>query len=150
MNKKHTIGYSATAVIALLVGTGIGSSSGETPEPTSAAATPTTTVTAPGQTATVPGPTVTVTATSVKTVTSTPKVAVAMDGDGTYEVGVDVKPGTYVSAKPDDTCYWARLKGTGGLGDIIANNLSQGRSVVTIKKSDKFFETTGCQPWTKR
>lgn len=151
MNKKHVIGYGATALVALMIGTGIGSSSGDSTAPASASATPTSTVTAPGSTATVAGPTVTVTATSEKTVTSAPKVAVAMEGDGTYEVGVDVKPGTYVSNKPQLNCYWARLKGSGGsFGDIIANNNTSGRSVVTIKKTDKFFETSGCEPWTKR
>ena len=154
MNKKHVIGYSTTAVIALLVGTGIGSSSGDATGDTASAAassTPATTVTLPGAAATVPGPTVTVTASTVKTVTSAPKVAVAMEGDGIYEVGVDVKPGTYVSAKPELNCYWARLKGSGGsFSDIIANNNTSGRSLVTIKKTDKFFETSGCEPWTKR
>lgn len=149
MNKKHVIGYGATALVALMIGTGVGSSSGDATEPASAGPAPT--VTAAGATATVPGPTVTVTATSEKTVTSAPKVAVAMEGDGTYEVGVDVKPGTYVSAAPDENCYWARLKGSGGsLDDILANNNTSGRSVVTIKKTDKFFETSGCEPWTKR
>lgn len=151
MNKKHVIGYGATALVALMIGTGIGGSSDDTTQPASASSSPAATVTAPGATATVPGPTVTVTATSEKTVMSTPKVAVAMEGDGTYEVGVDVKPGTYVSGKPELNCYWARLKGSGGsLSDIIANNNTSGRSLVTIKKTDKFFETSGCAPWTKR
>jgi hypothetical protein len=148
VNKKHALGYGATALVALVVGTGIGGSSGEGDAQTTASSTPATTVTVAGS---VPGPTVTVTASSVKTVTSAPRVAVAMEGDGTYEVGVDVKPGTYVSAKPDSgTCYWARLKGTDGIGGIIDNDLSSGRTVVTIKKSDKFFETKGCSDWTKR
>jgi hypothetical protein len=133
-----------------MIGAGIGSSSSDTTGDTASAAgssTPATTVTLPGATATVPGPTVTVTTSSVKTVTSAPKVDVAMEGDGTYEVGVDVKPGTYVSSKPELNCYWARLKGSGGgFGDIIANNNTSGRSVVTIKKTDKFFETSGCEP----
>jgi ABC-type Fe3+-hydroxamate transport system substrate-binding protein len=149
VNKKHVIGYGTTALIALLVGTGIGSSSGQaTDQQSTTSATPAATVTVAGS---VPGPTVTVTAGSVKTVTSEPQVGVAMEGDGTYEVGVDVRPGTYVSSKPDSgTCYWARLKGTDGIGGIIDNDLSSGRTVVTIKKSDKFFETKGCSDWTKR
>jgi hypothetical protein len=149
VNKKHVLGYGATALIALLVGTGIGGSSGDAGDSTAAAsATPAPTVTVAGS---IPGPTVTVTASTVKTVTSAPKVAVAMEGDGTYEVGVDVKPGTYVSSKPDSgNCYWARTKGSDGIIGIIANNNSSGRSVVTIKKTDKFFESSGCNPWTKR
>lgn len=152
MNKKHLIGYSTTAVMALLIGSGIGSAGGANDDTSTTASTsgPTVTVTAPGAAGT-PAPTVTVTATTQKTVTSTPKVAIAMEGDGTYQVGVDVKPGTYVSSKPDSgTCYWARLKGSDGIGGIIDNDLSSGRTVVTIKKTDKFFETKGCNAWTKR
>ena len=73
-----------------------------------------------------------------------------MPGDGTYEVGVDVKPGTYVSKAPDSNCYWARTTGGDGIGDIIANGNSAGQVVVTIKSGDKFFESNGCSDWTKR
>jgi hypothetical protein len=72
--------------------------------------------------------------------------------DGTYEVGVDIEPGKYKSSGTTGYgCYYARLKANdGSLGDIIQNNNSQGPSVVTIKESDGYFETTGCAPWVKQ
>ncbi len=72
-------------------------------------------------------------------------------GDGTYQVGKDIKPGTYVSSAPvSGNCYWARLSGSNGLDSIIDNNNSSGQSLVTIQPSDKFFETNGCNTWKRR
>lgn len=163
MRIKNLIGYPVTGVAALLIGIAIGSAGGGTTTADASHPAPTVTVTAtaPGKTRTivkkVPGPTVTVTAKAkpqpVKTlkVTVPPKPKAAIPGDGTYEVGKDVKPGTYVSSTPDSgNCYWARLSGTDGFDDIIANNNSSGQSLVTIKSSDKFFQTNGCNTWTLR
>lgn len=110
---------------------------------------------APGSTATVTAPVVTKTVTiqaPAKTVMAPrPAPAVVMSGDGTYEVGVDVQPGTYVSKTPDSgNCYWARMTGGDGIDNIIDNSNSSGNSLVTIKKGDKFFESNGCSDWTKR
>ena len=160
MNKKHIAGYIATAVVALGIGAAGSSGSAEGTTPQSAAPTVTVTATNPDsaaaapavtQTIEVPGPTVEVPG-PVKTVTvGPPPPAVAMDGDGTYEVGVDVKPGKFVSSKPDSgNCYWARLSGSDGLDSIIDNGNSSGQVVVTIKKSDKFFESNGCNSWSRR
>lgn len=152
MNKKHLIGYPVTALIALGIGTsGGGDEAGATDTP-SPRVTATRTVTGP----TVPGPTVTTTATVTTgptvTVTAEPAPpAAAMAGDGTYEVGVDVKPGTYVATAPSSgNCYWARLSGSDGLDNIIDNDNTSGQTVITIKKSDKFFESSGCSDWTRR
>ena len=158
MNKKHLIGYGATALVAIGIGAASGSS-GATPTPVAAA--PTVTMTAPPVTVDVPASpaTVTVAAPTVtqtvqappKTVTAPPLApAVAMPGDGTFQVGVDVQPGTYVSKAPDQNCYWARLTGGDGIGSIIDNGNSSGQVVVTIRKSDKFFESNGCSDWTRR
>ena len=69
--------------------------------------------------------------------------------DGTWIVGVDLKPGTYRS-DPDDSCYWARLRDfEGDLDSIIANDLPSGRAIVTISKSDKGFHTSGCGTWNR-
>jgi hypothetical protein len=70
-------------------------------------------------------------------------------GDGTYIVGQDIKPGRY-RASGGETCYWARLKDTeGGIDSIIANNISPGQSVVTIKPTDAAFQTSGCGTFTR-
>jgi hypothetical protein len=103
--------------------------------------------------------TVTVTVTPKATIpppkpkpTVAPKPApVTIGGDGTFLVGSDVAAGRYKSGAPDSgNCYWARLSGTGdSFNDIIANNNSAGPSVVTIRKTDAAFETSGCNEWTK-
>lgn len=110
---RHIIGYSATAVLALIIGGGLGNAA-VAEKPAEVITTiktvdvpgPATTVTSPPITVTVkvPGPTIT------KTITVTepaPAPATAMAGEGTYEVGVDVQPGTYISTptdpKPKDT-----------------------------------------------
>lgn len=104
--------------------------------------------------------TVTVTAAAApvpaETVTVTPapeRANSAVTDDGIYQVGVDIKPGTYVAKgpfSPDTGCYWARLKSADPT-DIISNdNKMSGQEVVTIRKSDADFETEGCGTWTKR
>jgi len=113
---------------------------------------PAETVTVTG--APVPGPTVTVVQTAAAGGGSGAGAASAgFPGDGTYLVGTDVKAGTYRSATPSSgNCYWARLSNTDGTGDtsgILANNNSAGSSIVTIKASDKAFNTSGCETWTK-
>ncbi|MBC9716755.1 hypothetical protein H9Y04_29900 [Streptomyces sp. TRM66268-LWL] len=77
-----------------------------------------------------------------------PKVAI--EGDGDFEVGADVKPGTYKTAGNDDgMCYWERLKDSKGeLESILANDNVTGTSYVTIKTGDKLFKSSGCKGWT--
>lgn len=70
-------------------------------------------------------------------------------GDGTYRVPRDVKPSTYRSLGGDG-CYWARLRNfSGSLNAIIANENADGPALVTIKKTDKGFETSRCGNWTR-
>lgn len=62
-------------------------------------------------------------------------------GEGMYMVGVDIKPGTY---KTSGSGYWQRLKNAEGtLDSIIANDNAEGNAIVTIKSSDKFFDSNG-------
>jgi hypothetical protein len=122
------------------------------PQPTQTATVPgpTKTVTVPGptKTVTVPGPTKTVTAAAPR---SKPKPAGI--GDGMRKVGTDVQPGRYTTKVPEGPyCYWERLRGSGGeLDDIIANdNREPGtRAYVTIRTSDKFFNSEDCGTWTR-
>jgi len=73
-------------------------------------------------------------------------------GEGTFIVNEDVKPGRYKArAAGDGSCYWARLKDDSGEPDsIIANNITEGSAVVTIKPSDGAFETNGCTKWVRQ
>ncbi|MFC4608904.1 hypothetical protein ACFO9E_13905 [Streptomyces maoxianensis] len=76
------------------------------------------------------------------------KVA-AIEGDGDFEVGTDVKPGLYrTSGNEDGICYWERAKNSSGEVDsILANDNVKGTSYVTVKASDKIFKSTGCEDW---
>ncbi|WP_231626976.1 hypothetical protein [Streptomyces apocyni] len=72
-----------------------------------------------------------------------------LGGSGTYEVGSDIKPGTYRSTgNSDGMCYWERAKdSTGEMESIIANDNVTGTAYVTVKESDKIFKSTECKSW---
>jgi hypothetical protein len=155
--KKHVIGNTLA-----ILGIGSASACGSAPAKVVATPIPAVTVTAPGpvvdrrrsrtrrhQDGQGPGPVVIMTKT-VKVQAAAPVAAFALHGHGTFEVGVDIKAGTYISAAPGSNCWWARLRSSDSVDGIIANNNSSGKSMVIIKASDKFFETNGCSDWTKR
>ncbi|MGE2690475.1 hypothetical protein [Mycolicibacterium pulveris] len=68
-----------------------------------------------------------------------------IDADGTYQVGVDIVPGTYSSAGPitDGVCYWKRSSN----GELVDNALTKKPQVVQIKADDTTFTTNDCQSW---
>jgi len=105
--------------------------------PSSHMATPTVTVTVTA------GPTVTQTVTYTPPPPPGPKTSISTDG--TYQVGVDIVPGTYRTAG-GSSCYWARLSSL-STNDIIDNNNSSGPQVVGILPSDKAFLTERCGAW---
>ncbi|WP_329178420.1 hypothetical protein [Streptomyces sp. NBC_01477] len=78
-----------------------------------------------------------------------PTAKAAFKGDGTFQVGTDIQPGTYkTSGNADGMCYWERAKDAKGEVDsILANDNVTGSSYVTIKKTDKIFKTTDCKDW---
>ena len=160
-SKRHLIGYGGTGLLALLVGVAIGASgdstelaasttSGSSPVVTKTVAGPagqvvtsTTTVSVPGPTKTVesPKPAKTVT---VK-VTPVPKAAIL---DGTWEVGVDIKAGTYKVIEPVvGDCYWSITRT--GTDDIINNDIVHGGRPVVILKNGQEFENNGCGDWSR-
>ena len=70
-------------------------------------------------------------------------------GPGTKRVGSDIHAGTYRTRSAPNGCYWERLNGfSGELKDIIANDFSSGYQVVTIKSTDKGFNSSGCGKWS--
>ncbi|UQX01481.1 hypothetical protein [Streptomyces sp. RerS4] len=77
------------------------------------------------------------------------KKQVAIKGSGTFQVGSDVKPGTYrTTGNKGMGCYWERLKDSSGeLESIISNDNVTGASYVTIAASDKVFKSNGCKDW---
>ncbi|MFF4547550.1 hypothetical protein [Streptomyces sp. NPDC001435] len=77
------------------------------------------------------------------------KKKAAFDGDGDFQVGSDVKPGTYrTSGNTDDMCYWERAKDASGeMDSLLANDNVSGTSYVTVKPTDKLFKSSGCKDW---
>ncbi|MFF7974135.1 hypothetical protein [Streptomyces sp. NPDC007905] len=77
------------------------------------------------------------------------KEKAALDGDGDFQVGPDVKPGTYrTTGNTDGMCYWERIKDASGETDSRpANDNVTGTSYVTIKAGDTLFKSTGCHDW---
>jgi hypothetical protein len=66
-------------------------------------------------------------------------------------VGKDIQPGTYRTRTGSPGCYYARLRGfSGSVDDILANDNTDSPAVVTIKASDKGFESQNCGTWTKQ
>jgi hypothetical protein len=71
-------------------------------------------------------------------------------GDGTYQVGTDIQPGTYRTREGSTGCYYERLSGfSGELNDIIANNNTDAPAVVTIQPTDAGFTASSCGTWSK-
>lgn len=71
---------------------------------------------------------------------------------GTWTVGRDIEPGTYIPEKPitSDACYWAiTVSGTNG-GDILQNDFAgTGRPTVTLAEGQD-FTSERCGTWVKQ
>ena len=80
-------------------------------------------------------------------------------GNGTFEVGVDIQPGRYRSASPEEglvsICMFWRLRTAGGSymdpNEVIDVQITpSGPSIVDIKAADGAFRSQGCKPWKLR
>lgn len=74
---------------------------------------------------------------------------VSLDGDGDFRVGRDIEPGTYRSrGNTDGLCHWERAEDASGDTDpLLANGNVRGTGYVTVKATDKVFESSGCKDW---
>jgi hypothetical protein len=69
--------------------------------------------------------------------------------DGLYEVGAEIRPGTYKTRAPaGGSCYWSRLGDPDG-DQIHANHIGEGPMTLRIRSSDKFVELSGGCEWRK-
>ena len=76
-------------------------------------------------------------------------VPTAAFADGVYRVGENLLPGTYRVPSSAAGCYWERLRGfSGSTTEVIANDLSAGSMVVTVKATDAGFRVSGCSTWS--
>ena len=72
-------------------------------------------------------------------------------GPGSFVVGLHIAPGTYVSGDTSQGCYWERLTGfSGELDDIITNEFTFDRTIVTIQPGDVGFSSSGCGQWARQ
>jgi hypothetical protein len=87
---------------------------------------------------------------------SEPPVAVptAAPGDGRWRVGIDIQPGTYMTAGTAGglPCRWARLSGFGGtsaetIAESAAGPYPPSPRVVTIAATDAGFVSQDCGTW---
>lgn len=107
-----------------------------------------------GDSAGAPDPPPTVTPEPEPTATPTPEPEPTAEpadtfGEGTQIVGTDIQPGTYRAANPGDFCSWERLSGlSGDFDDIIAIEIPDGPTVVSIEPSDAAFTSSDCGQWT--
>jgi hypothetical protein len=70
-------------------------------------------------------------------------------GDGTWQIGVDIAPGTYSTAgSADADCYYALRTALTG-GDTQSSTISPGPATVVLTESDGWFETFGCAAWNR-
>jgi hypothetical protein len=68
-------------------------------------------------------------------------------GDGAWQVGVDVLPGTYTSTGGPDCRYALRAAVTGG--DIAASTVGPGPATVVLTEDAGYVETSGCATWRR-
>jgi hypothetical protein len=105
------------------------------------------TVTVPGPTVTVPGPTVTVEA-PAPAAAAEPAPGTTFSA-GTYEVGTEIKPGTYKTSG-SSFCYYERLKNLNGdLDSIVTNEIVNGQGSMKVASSDEYVKFDGTCTWTK-
>ncbi|MDQ0909987.1 hypothetical protein [Streptomyces canus] len=73
----------------------------------------------------------------------------AFAGDGHFQVGSDIRPGTYrTTGNSDGMCYWERAKDASGeMDSLLANDNVTGTSYVTVKATDKLFKSSDCHAW---
>jgi hypothetical protein len=68
-------------------------------------------------------------------------------GDGDWQVGIDVVPGTYATTGGVDCRHALRPAVTGR--DIVQTVVHQGPATVVLADGSGFFATSGCGTWTR-
>ena len=80
---------------------------------------------------------------------TTTTIAYLTFGDGNWIVGTDIEPGTYRNDDSSALCLWQRLSGfSGEFDDIIASDLTEAITIVTIEATDTGFSSEDCSTWS--
>ena len=75
-------------------------------------------------------------------------IAAATITEGTWSVGRDIQPGTYVTKEPvTGSCYWAIYRGGTNGGDIVDNDIVKGGRPTVTLKAGQDFRTSRCGSW---
>lgn len=72
--------------------------------------------------------------------------ATTVDGDGRYEVGRDMRSGTYRSTD-NFQCYWEITTDANG-DNILSNDNTDGAAIMTVRKG-QFFGSQNCSEWVR-
>ena len=67
-------------------------------------------------------------------------------GDGTWQIGVDVEPGTYTAGRAADPACHHALRNS-RTGTKVAEDW--GSSTVVLTEADGWFQTSGCATWKR-
>ena len=75
-----------------------------------------------------------------------------VEGDGTYIVGQDVKAGVYKTSGPNDdydSCYYAVHPSPSKPSDFVTNGNISGTGVVSLSNG-QMFESKRCDSWVRQ
>ena len=68
--------------------------------------------------------------------------------DGTYRIGIDIDPGTYIASGSNQTrCRWRRLSDFTWTSGVTHEAVASGNKIVTLKHDDIGFASLGCGEW---
>jgi hypothetical protein len=87
---------------------------------------------------------------SVSPNVSVPGRVLTAFGDGVWQVGVDIEPGTYAStgSVAGATCQHALRTARSG-GDVTTTTAPAGPMTVVLTADDNWFATSGCATWKR-
>ncbi|PPB48092.1 hypothetical protein C4K88_16460 [Arthrobacter pityocampae] len=84
------------------------------------------------------------------TVPTTGANASKITTDGTFRVGIDIRPGLYQISGTGTSCYWETTSGfSGGFDELIDNYFGSARSYVEIPSSARGFTVSKCGTLTR-
>lgn len=84
------------------------------------------------------------------TVPNTGSNASKITKDGTYRVGIDIKPGLYRASGSGSSCYWKTMSGfSGDFDELTDNYFGSARTLVEIPAGTKGFHVHRCGTLTR-